>query len=315
MNIYDQQKRNRRDTWLIMFGFITLFLVIGLGFDFFFTGAPPAGTVIALIIAVISVIGTYYGGDQIVLTSTGARPVNHSDLKEHQFHNVVEEVSIAAGLTVPNVYIIPDHDPNAFATGRDPKHSSIAITRGLLEQLNREELQGVVSHEMSHIRNYDIRMMTLIAALVGAIVLLADWAGRAMRSMGRGRSSSRKGGGGAVLFFVIWLLLIILSPIIAQILAMAVSRKREYLADASGAELIRNPLALASALNKIENSVSPTQSIKRGVAHLCIADPLGRSFTNKEGFVANLMATHPPMPIRIRRLNEMAYLYDHKQNS
>lgn len=313
MNIYDQQKKNRRDTWLIMLGFITLFLVIGLGFDFFFTGAPPAATTIALIIAVISVIGTYYGGDQIVLTSTGARPVNHSELKEHQFHNVVEEVSIAAGLTVPNVYIIPDSDPNAFATGRDPKHSSIAITRGLLEQLNREELQGVVSHEMSHIRNYDIRMMTLVAALVGAIVLLSDWAGRAMRSMGRSRSgSSRKGGGGAALLFIIWLLLIILAPIIAQILAMAVSRKREYLADASGAELIRNPLALVNALSKIENAVSPTQSIKRGVAHLCIADPLGRSFTNKEGFVANLMATHPPMPSRINRLKEMAYLYEGK---
>ncbi|MFA5794160.1 MAG: M48 family metalloprotease [Candidatus Brocadiia bacterium] len=309
MNIYEQQKRNRRDTWLIMAMFIVLFLIIGLGFDFFFTGYFPAGTLVAVIIAVISVLGSYYGGDRVVLASTGARPVNHLDLKEHQFHNVVEEVSIAAGLPVPKVYIIPDPDPNAFATGRDPQHSSIAITRGLLEQLNREEIQGVVSHELSHIRNFDIRMMTLVAALVGAIVLLADWSGRAMRSMGRGRSSSRKGGGGAAIFFIIWLLMIILAPIIAQILAMAVSRKREYLADASGAELIRNPLALANALSKIENAAAPTQTIKRGVAHLCIADPLGRSFTNKEGFVANLMATHPPMNTRVQRLKEMAYLY------
>ncbi|MFH1227891.1 MAG: M48 family metallopeptidase [Planctomycetota bacterium] len=309
MNIYEQQKSNRRQTWLIMAMFIALFLVIGLGFDLFLTGYFPAGTIIALIIAVASVLGGYYGGDRVVLTSTGARPVNHSNLKEHQFNNVVEEVSIAAGIPVPKVYIIPDPDPNAFATGRDPQHASIAITQGLLEQLNREELQGVVSHELSHIRNFDIRMMTLVAALVGAIVLLADWSGRAMRSMGRGRSSSKKGGGAAIIFLAIWLLLIILAPIIAQILAMAISRKREYLADASGAELIRNPLALSSALAKIENAVAPTKSIKRGVAHLCIVDPLGRSFTNKEGFTANLMATHPPMKTRIQRLNEMAYLF------
>ena len=313
LNIYDQQRHNKRATWLIVFLFIIFFGIIGLGFDLFFTGAPPVGTTIAVVIAAISVLATYYNGDKIVLASTGARPVNHAILKEHQFYNIVEEVKIASGLPMPKVYIIPDPDPNAFATGRNPERASIAITEGLLNKLNRDELQGVVAHEMSHIRNFDIRLMMLIAALVGAIVLLSDWSARSMRSMGRSRDS-RKGGGGAVFFFIIWLLLIILAPIIAQIMAMAISRRREYLADASGAELIRNPLALANALEKIENAALPTRSIKQGTAHLCIADPLGRSFTSREGFFANLMATHPPMPKRIQALKEMGYLYQSKES-
>lgn len=309
-NIYDRQRHNRRATWLIMFVFIIFFGVIGLGFDLFYIGLPGVGTIIALLVAAISVLITYYNGDKIVLASTGARPVNPANLKERQFYNIVEEVKIASGLPMPKVYIIPDPDPNAFATGRNPEHSSIAITEGLLEKLNREELQGVVAHEMSHIRNYDIRLMMIIAALVGAIVLLSDWSRRAMRSIGRSRG---KGKAGAVVFLIIWLILVILAPIIAQMMAMAISRRREYLADASGAEVIRNPIALSNALEKIENAVMPTKSIKRGVAHLCIADPLGRRFTNREGFWANLFATHPPMNKRIQALKEMGYLYSNKQ--
>lgn len=316
-NIYDQQKHNRRATYLIMFFFILFFAFIGAGFDYFYNRGLPVGTIIAIIIGVISVIGTYYSGDKIVLYSTGARPINPLELKERQFQNIVEEVKIASGLPMPKVYIIPDQDPNAFATGRNPENASIAITEGLLNKLNRDELQGVVAHEMSHVRNYDIRLVTIVAALVGAIVLLSDWSGRTMRWSSRGRRSSsssrRNGGGGALILFVVWLLFIILAPIIAQIMAMAISRKREYLADASGAELIRNPSALANALQKIEESSTPTASIKRGVAHLCIADPLGRSLTAREGFVANLFATHPPMRERIYRLNKMAYLYPPKK--
>ena len=319
MNIYDQQKHNRRATWLLMFLFVLFFVFIGAGFDFFYNQGIPIATPIALVIGIISVIGTYYKGDKIVLSSTGARPVNPLELKERQFQNIVEEVKIASGLPMPKVYIIPDPDPNAFATGRNPDCASIAITEGLLNKLSRDELQGVVAHEMSHVRNYDIRLVTSVAALVGAIVLLSDWSGRAMRWSNRGSrssSSSRKSGGGAALIlFAVWLLFIILAPIIAQMMAMAISRKREYLADASGAELIRNPGALANALQKIEESSAPTTSIKRGVAHLCIADPLGNSFTNKEGFVANLMATHPPMRERIYRLNKMAYLYPPKKEA
>ncbi|HLD36269.1 MAG TPA: M48 family metallopeptidase [Planctomycetota bacterium] len=317
-NIYDQQKHNRRYTWLLMFLFILFFIFIGIGFDYFYNRGLPIGMVIAIIVGVASVLGSYYGGDKVVLYSTGARPVNPLELKERQFQNIVEEVKIASGLPMPKVYIIPDPDPNAFATGRNPVNASIAITQGLLNKLNRDELQGVVAHEMSHIRNYDIRLVTVVAAMVGAIVLLSDWSGRAMRWSSRGgrSSSSRKSGGPAMaILFAIWLLFIILAPIIAQMMAMAISRKREYLADASGAELIRNPGALANALLKIEEASAPTTSIKRGVAHLCIADPMGNSFTNKEGFVANLMATHPPMRERIYRLNKMAYLYPPKEKT
>ena len=309
MNIYEQQSKNKQMTWFIMFLFIILLALVGGGFDFFYlrTGGFPIGTLIAVAISVIWVLASYYQGDRIVLASAGARAVNLSNLKENQLFNVVQEVSIASGLPMPVIYIIPDPDPNAFATGRNPNNSSIAVTEGLLEKLNRDELQGVISHEMSHIKNYDIRLMMIIAALVGAIILIADLSRRAMYSLGRSRGKAK---GGALPFLVIWLIFMIFAPIIARLLALAVSRKREYLADATGAELIRNPLALANALDKIENSPAATKSIKQGVAHLCIADPLGRSFTNKTGFVADLMATHPPMDERIRRLKQMAYIYE-----
>jgi len=181
----------------------------------------------------------------------------------------------------------------------------------LLEKLNREELQGVVAHEMSHIRNLDIRVMTTIAALVGAVVLLSDWASRAMRSgaarSGGGNRKSKGGSGLGMVILALWIITVLLAPILAQILALAVSREREYLADATGAELTRNPGGLAAALKKIEMDVAPTGSIKRGAAHLCIADPLGRKVGLREGFVADLLATHPPMHLRISKLMQMAY--------
>jgi heat shock protein HtpX len=232
-------------------------------------------------------------------------------------HNVVDEMSIAAGLPRPQVYVVPDDDPNAFATGKDPAHSYIAVTEGLVQTLSREELQGVIAHEMSHVRNYDIRLMTVVAALVGAILLISDAARHMMRFGGgrggvRGGGKKSKGGGPIMLIvFAIWLLALILAPIISQLLAMAVSRKREYLADASGAELTRNPLALANALERIESAEAPTASIKKGTAHLCIADPLGRAFNAKEGFMAELFGTHPPISKRITLLKSMAYQYEH----
>jgi heat shock protein HtpX len=251
-------------------------------------------------------------GDQAVLSAASARPVdpNTSDPGERQLLNVVEEMKIASGVPMPKVYIIPDSDPNAFATGPDPEHASIAVTRGLLEKLNREELQGVIAHEMSHVRNLDIRLMTAIAALVGGIALLSDWASRSMRFGGRGTSSSsrdKNGGDGGLILLVLWIIAIILAPILAQLMAMAVSRQREYLADASGAELTRNPGGLASALKKIEMDVSPTQSIKCGTAHLCIADPTGHKMGFQEGFWADLLSTHPPMASRISKLMQMSY--------
>ena len=217
-------------------------------------------------------------------------------------------MSIASGLPRPKVYIVPDDDPNAFATGKDPGNSHIAVTEGLLKTLNREELQGVIAHEMSHIQNYDIRLMTVVAALVGSILLLSDWARRAKWYGGRSKSSrSRSGGQLGAVIFILWIVGIILAPFISQLMAMFVSRRREYLADASAAELTRNPLGLANALKKLENAEAPTTSIKRGAAHLCIVDPLGRSINLREGAVAELFGTHPPIQKRVLALQEMAY--------
>ena len=323
MNLYDQQTANRRTTWLILIAFVTLMLVLGLGFDAFYVGAAggyvPLGTIAALGIGSASAFASYHNGDRAVLAATSAAPIEEvaagagdlDKLKLRQLENVVDEMAIAAGLPRPRVYIVPDRDPNAFATGRGPERSSIAVTRGLLETLDREELQGVVAHEMSHIRNLDIRVMTIVAALVGAIALLSDWAGRGMRWGGgsRRRHGGRGDGSGAagVVFLAVWLVAILLAPLVARVLAMMVSRRREFLADASGAELTRNPIGLARALEKLENAAAPTAAMRRGSAHLCIVDPLGRRVNIKEGFWADLFASHPPMTDRIAALKAMAY--------
>jgi heat shock protein HtpX len=322
MNLYEQQSSNRRKTWLIMFAFIAFLLLLGIGFDSFFIGATgafaPIGSIVALAVGSVSALVSYYTGDRAVLLATSARPVEELEttatdadkLKLRQLQNVVDEMTIAAGLPRPHVYVVPDSDPNAFATGRDPEHASLAVTRGLLDALDREELQGVVAHEMSHIRNLDVRVMTVVAALVGAVALLADWARRGMMwGGGRRRDDDERGGSGAagIIFFAVWIVAILLAPLLAQLLAMMVSRKREYLADASGAELTRNPMGLAHALEKIDSAAAPTESINRGTAHLCIADPLGRSMNLKESAWSNLFASHPPMAARIQALKAMAF--------
>jgi heat shock protein HtpX len=324
MNLLEQQAANRRRTWLVMAVFVAVFLGLGVGFDRFLLGAEgpvaPVGTLAALALGTLSALGGYYAGDRAVLASARAVPVAQAAqvadadrrFKLRQLENVVEEMAIAAGLPRPRVYVIPDPDPNAFATGRDPAHAAIAVTEGLLDTLDRDELQGVVAHEMSHIRNYDIRLLTVIAALVGAVVLLSDWASRMLRwGSAGGRASRRRddraGGPVWVIAFAVWLVAVVVAPAVAQLLALAVSRRREYLADASGAELTRNPAALADALEKIEARTEPTRAIKRGSAHLCIADPLGRRMGLREGFWADLLATHPPMAKRIAALRQMAY--------
>lgn len=307
MNIYERAGHNKRTSKIVVTGFIFFFLFLGLGFDYYYGAGigAPVFTLIALFIGLILSYNGWYYGDKLVLSSTGARPLDFNDVRQVQWQNVVEEMSIAAGIPLPKTYVIDDPDPNAFATGRSPEHASIAVTRGLLETLNREELQGVAAHEMSHIRNFDIRLMLILAVLVGSIALIADWA---TRGFFRGRRSSRRSEGmGGLIILVIWLFAMILAPILSQIMAMFVSRKREYLADASGAELTRNPLALASALEKIEARVGPTRSIHRGTAHLCICDPKGSAMGVKEGGVADLFATHPPIKKRIEALKQMAY--------
>lgn len=302
-------------TWLVMIGFSFFLAFLGLGFDAFYLGSVrgdfffPVGTVIALLVGFGSSFWSLEQGAKAVLNSSKAYPADQNNPEHRQLLNVIEEMSIASGLPRPKVYVVPDNDPNAFATGKNPQNSYVAVTEGLLHSLNRDELQGVIAHEMSHIRNYDIRLMTVVAALVGAIVLLADWSRRSMWYGGgsrRGRRSE-KGGQAGLLFLAIWILAIILAPLIAHLMAMMVSRKREYLADASGAELTRNPLGLASALSKLESASEPTASIKRGAAHLCIVDPLGKKVNFKEGAFAELFGTHPPIKKRIMALQSMAY--------
>lgn len=338
MNIYEQQASNRRMTALIMGAFAALFLAAGLGFDYFFLnyspelpdlgglaatayreGFPeaagsrfPFGTLLALLAGAGLAANSYFNGPRMVLRSTLARRADPLEEKEKRFLNVVAEMATAAGLArPPEAYVIPDSDLNAFAAGTSPGNSVIAATQGLLASLNREELQAVVGHEMGHIRNYDIRLMTVTAALLGAIALLSDFAGRSARRGGRLSSSrgSSSGGrkGGAPLLFLLWLALVLLAPLISRLLALAISRQREFLADATGAELTRNPEGMISALEKIRAAVQPTSAVNNGVAHMCIADPRGSLIEEKAGFTADLLATHPPMEKRILALKAMAY--------
>lgn len=322
-NVYEQQAYNRRLTVVVLAGFVLFVGFLGFGLDVFLLGFGPGSeegmgfpfpiaTVVAMSIAGISATRSALNGDTSVLASATAVPVSESDPKYRQLLNIVDEMSIASGLPRPKVYSVPDPDPNAFATGRDPEHASLAVTEGLVERLNREELQAVVAHEMGHIRNYDIRLMTVVAALIGTVLLITEFGTRMLRFGGvrggsGGKKDSKGGGGGLGILMVFWVIALILAPIISQLLAMAVSRQREFLADSSGAELTRNPLALASALQKITDADDPTKAIKKGTAHLCIADPLGRAANEREGFIADLLATHPPIEKRITLLKAMAY--------
>lgn len=315
-NIYEQQSINRRKTVLVMVLFALLFGFLGFGFDLFLLGfgqdgvALPIGTFVALTAGAASSIWSLHSGATAVLSSSCARPVPQDAPRYQQLRNVVDEMSIASGLPRPQLYVIPDPDPNAFATGKDPGHAAIAVTDGLIDRLNRDELQAVIAHEMSHVRNYDIRLMTVVAALIGAIALLSEFGLRTLRyggSTGKRTGSGKREGLGGPLLLGIWLLAMALAPFVSQLLALAVSRQREYLADTSGAELTRNPSALAFALEKIDAATDPTRLIKKGTGHLCVADPLGRPANEREGFFAELFSTHPPIAKRIQLLRAMAY--------
>jgi Zn-dependent protease with chaperone function len=270
--------------------------------------------------SVVRTVALAAGGGGAVAQSLGGTRIaaDTSDPLRRRLRNVVEEMAIASGLPKPKIWIVPDRDPNAFATGTDPRAAHIAVTEGLLSSLSRDELQAVIAHEMSHVRNDDVKLMTLLAALVGVLALISEGVGRSLRH-GRfnRRSGGSRGGGGKkdggaliVVLVVVWLISVLLAPLVSRLLALAVSRKREYLADATAAQFTRNPAALADALQKIEHAAAPTSAIKGGSAHLCIADPLGRRVTSKEGLVADLLGTHPPMATRIARLRQMAYQYE-----
>lgn len=296
MLTYTQIGRNK--TYSVLLIFVFLLIIIGAGFLFSQIYGNPEFLFFAVIFSTVSAFISYYYSDRITLSLSHAHPV---DLKSHpELYRLVENLSIAAGLPMPRLYVINDTALNAFATGRNPKNAVVCVTTGLLERLNQSELEGVLAHELSHIGNYDIRFMTLVVVLVGTITLLADWMLRASMFGGRRRNEE---GGNALVF--IGLALAILSPIIATLIKLAVSRKREYLADASGALLTRYPEGLASALEKIANDKEPLEAANKATAHLYISNPLKNHGHDSAGWFAGMFNTHPPIQERIKRLREM----------
>jgi Zn-dependent protease with chaperone function len=300
---YQQQAANRRNS-LLMAGFVILLLgLLGFSIGFAIFGSTAGGvaaTLFALTLGVLSGVGTYFSGDKLVLAVSGARPVDPASAP--QLMNVVQELAIAANIPVPAVYIIDDTAPNAFATGRDPAHASVAITSGLLEKLDREELQGVIGHELSHVQNLDIRFSLVVAVMVGAIALLADFFVRFTFWGGTRRSRDSGGGGGAqAAFAIIALVLALLAPLVSRFIQLSVNRQREYLADASSVALTRNPAGLERALAKISSDKEVLEVANRGTQHLYFTNPIKKF----EGRSSSLMSTHPPILDRINRLREL----------
>lgn len=338
-NIYDQQRLNRRRSYFLIGLFVCFVGFLGLGFDIFYLGMNfpyfglgrasmseaaygtkafwdaleesarpgfPYATVLAVLFSSLSAYWGFLNAPGMVLAACAASPASEIHPEQAQLLNVVREMATAAGIPMPKVHIVPDSDLNAFATGTSPRSAHVAVTQGLLKALNREELQGVIAHEISHIRNSDIQLMTWIVALAGMAALVCDWAFWGRRS--REGDSEEGEGKGRGLVLVVWIVFALIAPIVSRLMALAVSRRREYLADASGAELTRNPLSLAKALEKIHASVSPTRSMgHQSFAHLCIDDPKGSSLNERTDFLGELLSTHPPISRRIQALKEMAY--------
>lgn len=302
-SFYAQIGSNKRQS-LLLAGFVVVVLgVLGYVIGFAISGSPSGGivaTVLALVLGSLSGVATYFGGDKLVLTASAAHQVDETSAP--QLMNVVREMAIAANVPMPAVYVIDDSAPNAFATGRDPQHASVAVTSGLLDKLDREELQGVLGHELSHVRNFDIRFTLVVAVMVGAIAILADFFLRFTFWGGARRSSNREGGGGAqAIIFVIAIVLAILAPIIARFIQLAVSRQREYLADASSVELTRNPYGLERALAKISGDQEVLEVANRGTQHMYFTNPIKKFEARSSG----LMSTHPPILDRINRLRQL----------
>ena len=326
-NLFAQQQSNRRRSALLVAGFLLFFAWIGFGGDlsyYLLSRDAPPGTyrhdvpfmgIATVALAAVIAWSSWKRGARRVLWATAAwKLVEAATPEQRRLVNVVEEMSIASGVPKPTVWIVPDPDPNAFATGVDPREAHIAVTEGMLATLSRDELQGVVAHEMAHIQNLDIRLMTLLASMVGAIALLSDGLRNFMRFGGvggrrGGGGGGRKGGSGPAGFIVliVWLVTLLLAPLLSRIMAMAVSRNREYLADATAAQFTRNPAALASALEQLDAQSGATRSITRGAAHLCIVDPSERRLAARDGAVADLFASHPPIRHRVVRLRGMAF--------
>lgn len=295
--MYEQIASNKRKSFFLILFFLGLIFALAWLFGEL-TNLGPHGLTLAVVIAVVMTFGSYYSSDKIVLAISRARPVEKKDYPH--LYNVVEGLAIAAGLPKPRCYIIDDTAPNAFASGRNPKNSVIVVTSGLLEKLNRAELEGVIAHEMAHIKNYDILVQTLAVVMVGIVALLSDWILRTFLWGGRRRSSKDGGNIGAIIV-VVGLILAIFSPFIAQLIRLAVSRKREFLADANGAFLTRYPPGLASALKKLDADREPLEAANKATAHLYIVNPL----KDIKGTVNKLFSTHPPIKERVAALEKM----------
>ena len=296
----DRIAANKRNSLFLIAIFLAFVAVFGYVIGYAWIGDPVRalfGLVLAFVVGTISGFVSYYAGGRIVLAASRAQEVTHDEAP--QLFNVVEEMAIAGGLPMPKVYIIKDSAPNAFATGRDPEHASVAVTSGLLEKLNRDELQGVIAHEMSHVGNFDIRYAMLVGILVGTTVLISDFF---LRSLWFGGGRRREGGGQAqIIMIIVAVVLAILAPIFARLLQLSISRQREYLADATAVKITRNPKGLADALQKISGDREVLEAANRATAHLYIVNPIKRYEKRATG----LFSTHPPLQERIRRLEQM----------
>ncbi|HEY7280739.1 MAG TPA: M48 family metallopeptidase [Actinomycetota bacterium] len=302
--MYEQISRNKRRTILLVLFMIVLFVGVGWALAILLGGSGIVGLGIALVVMLFLSFSSYRWGDKLVLASARAKEVTPEE--QPRLHNIVEGMAIASGMPKPRVYVVPENAPNAFATGRDPEHSHIAVTQGLLGMMNRVELEGVVAHEMSHIVDRDILLGTIVATLVGVVVLVAEfmlrwfwWGG-----IGGRRGDDRNGGAAGAIFAIVGIALLVLAPLFAQIVKFAVSRRREYLADAEGAMLTRYPPGLASALKKIAVSPHGMRSANNATAHLWLDQP-SRVPGEQMGFMEKLFSTHPPIQDRIRILEEM----------
>lgn len=293
--LYNQADKNTRLTWV----YITVFLIFVIGVGHVFAGVMGNSNILyfAVALSIIMSFTSYWWSDKIVLSISGAREVNHDEARE--VYHLVENLCIASGLPMPKIYIIEDSAPNAFATGRDPEHGVICLTTGLVAKLEKAELEGVIAHELSHIGNRDILLATVMVVLVGIVALLADWF-RHFSFWGRGNSSSNQEGGGFRLaMFLLALALSLLAPLFAALIQLAVSRRREFLADADAALLTRHPDGLARALEKISQDQEPLEAANRATAHLFIANP----FKGKK--ISSLFQTHPPIEERVKALRGM----------
>jgi heat shock protein HtpX len=304
--VHEQIAANKRKTVLLFVLAIAFTGLVGFAIGYLFFRGGTAGVVIAVALAAILSLASYFAGDRLVLASTRARAVSAEE--EPRLHNVVEGLAIAAGIPKPRVYVVPEQAPNAFATGRDPEHSSVAVTQGLLDIMNRVELEGVIGHEMSHVLDRDILIGTVVATVVGAAILMSEFFMRTWFWSG-GRMGRRDSGGGdagivALVLFAVGIVLLIIAPIAGQLIKLSVSRNREYLADAQGVLLTRYPPGLISALEKIRDAPHAMRAANNATAHLWLDQP-SRIPGERTSTIEKLFSTHPPIQERIDRLREL----------